>query len=220
MENQMKCKVVMLSTTNKVDGNSKIVISNQNGKLITGNAVGNSEQNNHLFLVSEDTIKEGDYILDLVLNEVYKPVNIQYSNQTSNEVKIVATTDTTLNLPLIPISFLEAYCKANGKIDEVMIEIEQYPVDMHGNEILWAAKGIQNITAVHSDTCCDNDKEYVASYHKTRVKTRPDNTVIIHRMKTQWTRDEVKHLMYDVMQIALHWKDNPDICSDWIDSKI
>ena len=99
----------------------------------------------HLYLTSDEEIKEGDWV-------IYKGRIVQASIKTQLRIinitskKIIATTDKSLEislgkpykadmntiihprkqLPQIPQSFIEAYVKAEGKIDEVQVEMEQY----------------------------------------------------------------------------------------------
>ena len=83
--------------------------------------------------------------------------------------QIVATTDSSLNLPLISEDFLIKYCKVNGDIKEVMVELEE---DSY-------AIGIKDF------------KE--EGYWK--IKTRKDNTCIIHPVVERlFTKDEMKEM--------------------------
>lgn len=135
----------------------------------------------HLYIVSNAEIKEGDY----VVREYYPPTKgftriveqfirskADFGDSLSRK-KIEATTDKSLklkdwdgidgtlewNLPQIPQSFIEAYVKANGNIKEVNVEMEWYQANQ--------------------------DQNYY------RIKTRQDNTIIIHPSKT-YTRDDLR----------------------------
>ncbi len=96
-------------------------------------------KNQHLYLVSDREIKEGDWYYDPI-NEL---VDNNYNLNSNGNKKIEATTDTSLKvardeftpslrhpsmdyktLPQIPQSFIEAYVKAEGDIKEVNIEME------------------------------------------------------------------------------------------------
>lgn len=117
----------------------------------------------HLYIVSDNDIKEGDWFE----NGGYLYQAIRHYSKAPSDRKIEATTNTSLlqyqggslskQLPQIPQSFIEAYIKAEGKITEVDVEIEEFSREVLG---IW------------------------------RIKTRPDNTIIIHQSKT-YTRDEV-----------------------------
>jgi hypothetical protein len=95
--------------------------------------LGNIYQPQHLYITTDEDIKEGDWIYETDLNTInqagknYKP--------NDNDRKIIATTDPKIyfndigegviesygKLPQIPQSFIEEYCKAGG-IDRVMVE--------------------------------------------------------------------------------------------------
>ena len=83
----------------------------------------------HLYLVSDREIKEGEWNN---IDKVIQKTNKRQSEMTNKELfnygigKIEATTDSCLNLPLIPQSFIEEYVKAEGKINEVEIEMEPF----------------------------------------------------------------------------------------------
>jgi len=137
MKEQLKCKVIYESINSK----------------------------NQLYLVSNREIKVGDWFINIgdndinvaqiVTDEVVQYLEEEYL-QTASKLKlrrIEASTDPSLNLPLIPQSFIEAYVKANGKIDEVSIETYMGDAKL--------------------------------------IKTREDNTVIIHPTRT-YTLEEMK----------------------------
>jgi hypothetical protein len=98
--------------------------------------LGNIYQPQHLYITTDEDIKEGDWIYETDLNTInqagknYKP--------NDNDRKIIATTDPKIyfndigegvieyygKLPQIPQSFIKEYCKAGG-IDRVMVEVEE-----------------------------------------------------------------------------------------------
>ena len=126
------CQVLMLltNTNNYSKGDiiklreDKLVIADYNMQYAN-----NSSAN--LYFTSNEVIKEGDwYIYD---NRVFQSEGQDY-NGTFNLVlhrggwtkaslctKVIATTDKSLNLPIIPQSFVEEYVKSNGEIKEVPI---------------------------------------------------------------------------------------------------
>jgi hypothetical protein len=189
MESKMKCKVVMLAT-NKIQANGIQIIKNT-GRLrlpITGAELRRIVNNNtnwkpqHLYLISNEEIKDGDYCVcvkkfgvlftdgtEHKFNQLIKVEHEAYYQVNKTDYKkVIATTDTTLNLPLIPQSFIEKYVEVNDKIDEVMVETELIESDK-----FWFK---QFPDSVH-------DKHY-------KVKTRKDNTVIISKVKDIWNYDE------------------------------
>lgn len=180
----------------------------------------------HLYIVSDNEIKEGDWHLEQTGLGWLSPIqttkehlaNKQYIDRCK---KIEATTDSSLkyqtttqieqvngkpqewSIPQIPPSFIEAYVKAEGKITEVLVEMEEY-ADVRPNKI--------------------------RSLY--RIKTRPDNTIIIHPSKT-YTRLDMEriycigilnqdNLTMDMLEEQ--FKANPSIkekfnnAIDWIDN--
>lgn len=145
--NLLSCQVIMLPT----DKASHLYI--QNNKVCYDETIVESVKNcndQHLYLVSDEDIKDGRtnfYTYDDLNNNILHIDYIQYFGQENNgkgdvrngrasfktvegtssgtkHKEIIASTDTSLNLPQIPQSFIEAYVKSNGTIKEVGVEIE------------------------------------------------------------------------------------------------
>ena len=154
-----KCKVVMLSINKPID-KGQIFMSPQYNHLSTAE-VSEDELSNpevlipqHLYLVSDDKIQEGDYVIEEIGGVVFGP--IEEGDIIQNAKKIIATTDKSLTdlydepkeaytgipprkstvsfpkknrLPQIPQSFVKQYVEANGKIDEVLVKYKpDYPL--------------------------------------------------------------------------------------------
>ena len=118
-----KVKVIMLPTNDK----TKLFIGKVS-KQLQDLAIADKDDttlNQHLYLVSNDEIKEGDYFIDYeeAIGRVVKDhitgfiENIQYP-------KIMVSTNSSLNLTLIPDSFIKEYAAKEGKINEVYIDID------------------------------------------------------------------------------------------------
>lgn len=119
--------------------------------------------NQHLYIVSNEEIKEGDYLYNPATNEIlFASVEmLNWNNDTSQEhkgwKKVIATTDKlciqnngsiklsnkiyTLNnyLPLIPELFIQAYIEAYNEdkviTGEVYIETEEYERAPHFKDL-------------------------------------------------------------------------------------
>ncbi len=109
----------------------------------------------HLYILSDEEIKIGDWVIEYQskdsVGEVHF-INSEYILSKDIQKKIIATTDNSLGLPLIHDSFLPPFIKAynEGKqITEVDLEMQ---------------------ISYHQEEICDGG--YI-------VKKRPDNTVII-----------------------------------------
>lgn len=146
-------KCVMLSTNEKATDKPfsvGITLCND-GKLRIGNPVGRSEKRQHLYIVSDEQIKEGEYGLDIrdnkifncerVLSNRYEQGVLQF--QKSYCKKIIATTDKSITingydssdedaivkcyLPQLSQEFIELYFKKYNEgnmITEVEIEYQ------------------------------------------------------------------------------------------------
>jgi hypothetical protein len=115
-----------------------------------------NQQNQHLYITSDDKIKEDDWCYDSKHNIVFKcdtiapytvckddskhisllDDNLKRSFEIENCKKIIATTDTSLGLPSPSESFIKAYIEAynNGNvIDDVLVEYESIYADRATN---------------------------------------------------------------------------------------
>lgn len=194
----------------------------------------------HLYLTSDEEIKEGDWFLnrwwskenDYYVNSIKKLHRNResdtqgycvYDEETYNEYhlmpdecfKIIATTDKSLTIrasredkivnpevyekPLaqIPQSFIEAYVKAEGKIDKVMVEYR---------DVLSCSKG---------DNCpkhTGSGEQCLGTLSETqKLILREDNTVSIHKIKEEmYTREQVVEL---IKKCNTDFLINPE--SDW-----
>lgn len=147
----------------------------------------------HLSILSDQQPKEGDWFIS-ELNQVW-----QHNGKVQPSVKakkIVATTDflmlplknkidsTHPRIPQLPESFIQAYIKAynEGKpITEVDLEIEELsPME----EMLQNEKYVPNNTFT------------------SKIKTRSDNTVIVHQSKMYSKEDMIKHIQTKIDEYA------------------
>ena len=210
-----QCKVVMLPTNQKVINTkeyqlllsnslfwtSKIEIkrytegwfflnnsSNTNSHAITIPNVENFKHQ-HLYIISDDEIKEGDWVLTLLHNKIERVLNnktsLQYYKERSK--KIIATTDSSLWRPshkyasdviLLPQpsqqfieKFIEEYNRGNV-ITDVLIEYELISNEEYfGNTV---------------------NPDYDVPYFDEKLKINPkDNTITIKKVKDSWSREEV-----------------------------
>lgn len=141
----------------------------------------------HIYIISDEEIKEEDYAYHQLDGKIIKVTkeNIDGDIRRFGYKKIIASTDKSLGLPdnytldqlnlqipQIPESFIKVYIEAynNGKpITEVDLEYEELSDD----DMLRFGLNVEN------------DEQWF------RLKTRSDNTVIIHQSKT-YTRDDMK----------------------------
>lgn len=246
-----KCKVVMLPTNKKAEIGTKNWYFKGTQALIINEFVSNLyilsddeiKEGDWKYCSESNTITQyAAYTLDGEENKTLTS-KCHYCK------KIIATTDSSLVndkcciskdggltimnkecsernrclLPQIPESFIQAYVKAQGKINEVMVEFEW----IQGKQIPYSGKcpcGGSN-SYIGSDGSCrdcggwDTVWEYEWS---SKIKTRPDNTVIIHQART-YTRAEVKSLVERMAGYVISESDSTwstlDI-SKWIEENL
>jgi len=204
----IKCKVVILPT----DKATKFGIQYQTNKLAFNPKL--PFEGHHLYILNDEEVKEGDYIIDFgayktpLLFCVRHSSDLTYLNHETKKgitiFKIIATTDTSLNLPLIPDDFIQAFCENNGEMHEVIIE----------NELI------------------SDNKEYKypeileINYNVlTKLKITSNNTIIIKPHKETWTREEVIQLLRSAWRASYTYympkfTYDFDNTNKWIDNNI
>lgn len=186
-----RTKVVMLATNEK----SNLVMNNiQQGLFVVGgngilakHRMGNCT-NQHLYFLSDETIKEGDFFIDTITNALLQH---KAGNELRvNDKKVIATTDSSLksdipklgrgehsdfahypSLPQPSQAFMDVFVREYNKgniITEVMVEYE---------------------------TIEDTTKDYIIGKGQPAInilKINPkDNTITIKKVKDSWTREEL-----------------------------
>lgn len=207
-----ECSVIMLPTKDNsiitLNTNKEIHLQGNNNPkdYKTLKQFGLTPQ--HLYITSENEIKEGDWYLDLTYQMV---VNEEEGNICGNCRKIVATTDKSLlieiesdsmrfdepvgiPLPQIPQQFIEDYVKAGG-IDEVLLEYET-------NYINWK-----------------HDDKIEALIDTLELKTDQNNCVITHPVEPKlYTKDEsrgkrFRYIDTDIIKLKLNQDNTVNITS-------
>lgn len=190
MKNRKQFKVVMLPTEK-----DSYIHKNESEVFLLPNKVyyTTDSKPQHLYIISDEEIEEGDWCFDLEVNRIFKA---EWGNP-HNSKKIVATTDKSLQningnvneenerdetgllltqtLPQIPESFVLAYIKAYNE-DNPITEVDLETICEYGDNC--PSKGAY-------------DKQHLC---KISIKTRPDNTVIVHQSK-MYSREEVEKLL-------------------------
>lgn len=189
-----KCKVVMLATDE--EGSLNLGYGNV---LYQGTSLpsDNKHKNQHLYIVSDDEIKEDDYFMSAFYSYLLQNTKEWRDGQESMVKgssdcsdlklhKVIATTDSSLwehddtvpypktkpALPQIPQQFIEYFVSEYNKgnvITEVMVEFgEKHHLRFNG---------------FYEDT------------KKPYLKTNQDNTINIDVVKDSYSREEVNNLM-------------------------
>jgi hypothetical protein len=143
----------------------------------------------HLYIISDDEIKDGDWCYNFTLKTVEKALSDRKTTNTFK--KIIATTDISLSpqawigsigylsLPQPSQQFIDKYIESYNKgevITDVLVEYERV------FEII--SKG--QIGHPEDDISWWNEK----------LKVNPkDNTITIKKLKNNWNREEINNLL-------------------------
>ncbi len=208
-----KCKVVVLPTNEKAKigiGKTPNGLLNYLKLLPNTKAIINDLQ--HVYIVSDEEIKEGNWYLWLnnkQISEASKNIvdtDLQILNRhlkSSHIAKIIATTDKSLkysveqfdgvhswNLPAPSQLFIEKYIQKYNQgnpITDIMVEYEP-------------KRWIKNPNISKEQDILDTDNiktlEDYDKYLDYNIKINPkDNTIIIKPIKDSWNREEVIKLL-------------------------
>lgn len=109
----------------------------------------------HLYFISDDEVKKGDWSLNIISGTL-----TNWIGDSNTSHKVIASTDPSLGLPLIPRSYIQEYVNSNGSITDVGLEMEeQYPenrIVIRNNEVVVVSKSIR-ISDSTIDYNDDND---------------------------------------------------------------
>ena len=183
-----------------------IFLENSKGIVKTKN------KNGHLYVLSNDEIKKGDYIYCTITNAI-EIAKYNHDYLIRDWKKVIATTDTSLYihqketislpervfyLPQPSQQFIQKYIEEYNKgniITDVLVEYEDYDWDLltSGN------------TTIHQ-----------------RVKVNPkDNTITIKKVKDSWSREELTDILqvyrldYEQYKRSCHYGPNQKEIVDW-----
>lgn len=215
----LKCKVVMLPTEKA----SKIILNLKTKSLSYGREISEEfvrygEELQHLYILSDEEIKEGQWRLNLETNsfiKVYYYDAIDCKLNPKKFKKIIATTDPELKidiqrdafvetncpLPRPSDAFLKAYCEKGG-ISEILVEYEYFEND--------------------TSECIGMDSEPNGiPFNGFTLKVAPDNTITIKPVKDSWNKEEmsqvVKKALYDLAYSVKHHNGEVD---KWIEQNL
>jgi hypothetical protein len=181
----------------------------------------------HLYILSDEEPKEGDWAYDIMPNEegvkqhsIYiKKKGVQYMD-TSTERKIIASTDKSLivdtpngtvsgkhtlhtDLPQPSDAFIQRFIEEHNKgnvIEEVMVEFEvDYSVNCE-EEISMCINEIGN--KIGCEGC---------RHVSLKLKISKDNTITIKEIKDSWTKEEIQQFFANVETHGCHEYTERDI---------
>jgi len=220
-----KAQVIMLPTeqnpTSLSIGNKSKIAEYHQFLFRKKEGIYNNHTFQHLYIISDDKIKEGDWFYDLETKKVYQQsgalstrvvMSSHYSHYIDNCKKIIATTDTSLtfvsslhdinymkdckyNLPQPSQQFITKYIEEYNKgniITDVLVEYGE-----KSNEDIQKELGIFG----HDEGLLESEyNEYIKTNSIDKLKINPkDNTITIKKLKDSWNREEIEQLLHQIV---------------------
>lgn len=188
MKTNKQHQVIMLPTENK--SNFYILIGNRNQQLYLSkdNIVRDMlQQNQHLYIISDEKIKEGDWCLQIHKTNKNVPINVvkyrDFGEGSFYFKKIIATTDTSLLIKNVITDLIQGTKYLPQPTQEW---VEHYIKEYNEGNI---------ITEVNVEYEWNGGR---AGDYKEVLKISKDNTITIYPIKDSWTREEVKQLLIKI----------------------
>ena len=227
-----KCKIVMLPHNNIVTIITKYHNGDPNikGKLSTNNDICQYHTNQHLYILSDDEIKEGDWcyvkedspypptiekVVSIKDNFIISNLGSSYINDSK---KIIATTDKSLKIPRKD-THLNAVWKLDGALlpqpSQSFIEkyIEEYNKGNQIEEVMVEYE--EDLIKVYDNLGGHPGGHWELNPETNGIKlfVKCDNTITIKNIKESWNREELKKILLDyseaVMEYRESFSDNP-----------
>lgn len=177
MEKFKMKNVVILPTNEKVNSlkgykDLSLIFYFKNSYVNNGKSIEKELQHFHLYITSDEDIKDGDnnwvyYIPEniIILNDKYSQANLKDCK------KVIATTDTSLGLPQPSQAFIDAYIIAYN-----------------------AGTPITKVMVAYEDFMLNNGVNLNDGYH-SKLKVDKSNAITIRKVKDQWNEAEVISLL-------------------------
>lgn len=187
-----KCLIVMLSTNEKAENclvmydTNNLILKYQPNQYYTQEYLKSIYcKSHHLYILSNDEIKEGDMVMRICDNLIHKQhSDLTVLNNLAKEglfKKAIASTDKSLNLPQPSQQFIEKYISEynkNNKIEEIMVEYKD---------------NMDTFKIEEGHFCIELD-----------LKVNPkDNTITIKKVKSNWNREELLVMLEEAFEAGL-----------------
>jgi len=190
MSDNMKCKVLLLPTKDRKAGIYNSILF---GLIYKEDATDKQDwQPMHLYFVSEEKIISGDWYIT-VQGSVFKS-KCGTAHPVYSDRKIIASTDSSLRLPMISESFARHYVHCSGTITDVELEMVRWvdpecPIAIGGGmRLKLTDKNEVCIVAVRES----NDSQFVEDATKKLVLGANGERIVQHLQdKKQALQDRV-----------------------------
>lgn len=151
-------------------------------------------KNQHLHILSDDEIKKGDWFINVLQDNTIYQNNIKNYNTDKNYLKkIIATTDSSLELPQIPQSFIQYY-------------VDQYN----------SGKAIDYVEVEYTSRIFIPD----GTLYDLKIN---NNTISIKPIKDSWSREEVEQILVNYTNDLLNQKykgNTATVINEWIEQNL
>ena len=208
MEQFKRVKVVMLPHNNV---HTKITLYKDNDgeplELSLNTDKLSYHTNQHLYIISDDEIKEGDWFINLFNNVVVQAHNWIY---VSTCKKIIATTDTSLKINNITRQLGNDAPNIISLPQPSQQFIEKYIESYNKNEIITDV--LVECEMKHTGWTKDQSEYTYDEFLKINPK---DNTITIKKLKDSWNREEVVELL-KLFENDIKKSINSDDSNNWI----
>jgi len=210
-----QCKVVMLSSNQKSNliliGDWKRLHRDEHDNITE---LSKDESFQHLYVVSDEEIKEGDWVINSNTNSI-----AQYTGHGSMEwwKKIIATTDDLLIFHIIPIKGIIEEIKSLPKLPQSFID--KYISEYNESNV------ITDVMVEYESFCRTKLDGSKIDCGDIRLKINPDNTINIQQIKDSYTREEVMKLCEDAFHEGSYNTDSTGHCDlihyyNWIEQNL
>lgn len=144
----------------------------------------------HLYILSDDEIKEGDWYLldDNTINKASANLNMDWYK--NHEKKIIASTDSSLELPRPSNEFKKKYCE-KGDINEVLVEYMDYKLNNEIQEVLKVAP--DNTITIYPIEETFSKEEVLSLFHQFvhEVAQNQASLQFLYKVKEEWLKNHI-----------------------------
>jgi hypothetical protein len=153
------------------------------------NSINGSQYSNHLYIISDDEIKEGDWFYSEIDNKVFqRQYNIIILE---GDKKIIATTDTSLM-----IGFSNKKLNSNYLPQPSQQFIEKYIESYNKGEVITDVL-VEYINEYSDDNSFSITNNPIKVNQILKVNPK-DNTITIKKLKDSWNKEEIINKLYQL----------------------
>lgn len=194
------CDVVMLATKEKA--NMALIGVNNEVKLFQHSKaeyeLSETIKPQHLYILSDEEIKEGDWFFNSIDNSIKQATNWIY---VSTCKKIIGATDSSLDITGNRLLVTNDPCNLMCRLPQIpQLFIEYFIIEYNKGNIITKVKVEYESYCVYGNNCPSKgayDKQHLCKINY-KLKINPDNIINIKPIKDSWSKDEVIKLIEEV----------------------